>query len=87
MRAVVHHGVEVPEQEQAGRAGAAEAPDMSSAWSGVEQGTRSTSASPGRNAVASATHSSAAPMSPDGDDTATSASSSRSIIRSGATKW
>src|SRR5919106_648932 len=55
-------------------------PTRSGAWSSVEQGTRSTSASGGRKATQSATASSAPGMSPDGDDTPTSASSSRSAI-------
>ena len=50
---------------------------MSSALPGVEHGTRSISAWGGRNAAHSAIASSAPSTSPDGEDTATSASSSR----------
>ena len=48
------------------------------AWSEEEHGTRSTTASGGSSAAHTETHSSAACTSPDGDETATSASSSRS---------
>ena len=50
---------------------------MSSALPGVEHGTRSISACGGRNAAHSAIASSAPSTSPEGEDTATSASSSR----------
>src|SRR4051812_28894450 len=49
----------------------------SSAWSGVEQGTRSIRAASGSRAAAMAAASSAPRMSPDGVETPTSASSSR----------
>src|SRR3984885_2979948 len=51
---------------------------MSAALPGVEHGTRSTVACGGRNAAHSAIASSAPSTSPEGEDTATSASSSRS---------
>src|SRR5829696_1108174 len=54
---------------------------MSCAWSGDEHGTRSRAASSGTSAAHTAAHSSAPWRSPDGDDTATSASSSRSARR------
>ena len=50
----------------------------SGAWPGEEQGTRSTRAASGSSAAQIAAHSSAPWTSPDGEDTATSASSSRS---------
>src|SRR3954470_2680899 len=53
----------------------------SSAWSGEEHGTRSSAASSGRRAAHTATHSSAPWRSPEGEETATSASSSRSARR------
>ncbi len=49
----------------------------SGAWSGEEHGGRSISASSGSSAAHTATHSSAPCTSPDGEETATSASSSR----------
>src|SRR5215217_2053436 len=53
----------------------------SSAWSGEEHGTRSSAASSGRRAAHTARHSSAPWRSPEGEETATSASSSRSARR------
>ena len=50
----------------------------SGAWPGEEQGGRSTSASAGSSAAQIAAHSSAPCTSPEGEETATSASSSRS---------
>ena len=51
---------------------------MSSAWSGEEHGTRSSVAVSGSSAAHTAAHSSAPFTSPEGDETPTSASSSRS---------
>ena len=53
----------------------------SSAWSGEEHGTRSSWASSGVSAAHTEAHSSAPWRSPDGEDTATSASSSRGARR------
>src|SRR5215210_827079 len=53
----------------------------SGAWSGLEHGIRSISASSGSSAAHTAAHSSAPWTSPEGDETATSASSSRTARR------
>ena len=70
-------GVEVPEQQHRRDPVPLSRASRSGAWSGEEHGTRSISASSGSSAAHTAAHSSAPWMSPDGDETPTSASSSR----------
>ena len=78
MLVVRDDGVEVTHEQDPPRAGALDAQHEVAAWPGDEQGTRSTVASSGASAAAIDAASSAPERSPDGVDTATSASSSRS---------
>ena len=78
VRVVGDDGVEVAEQQHPPRAGARSAwASRSGAWSGEEHGMRSIAASSGSSAAHTAAHSSAPWTSPDGEETPTSASSSR----------
>ena len=78
VRVVRDHRVEVPEQEHPGVAGPAQPPEEVAGVAGRGALQALDLGLGGQEGGASATHSSAPSRSPDGDDTATSASSSRS---------